>query len=395
MILYFFFNGLMLPEGLLYTTLLTPLILYFIYKERANVPSPAWLLLLAIPLPVQWFHGVEARSFVVSGGLLLTAVIFFFASGASLKKYHRALPDLFQTILVVNAALCVLALLVLPFRPIREWLWYTVPLTAGIDALPRLRLFTYEPSYYALIMMPVFLYFLFRVLFGKDKHGLLIALACVIPLLLSLSFGVIGAVAIALFVTLSVYRSRLPVLFRRVCLYSAILLFIALLLLLLTWSENPVFMRMENIAAGKDTSAMGRLVYSFMFARELAFQHNWLFGIGPGQIKILAHDLIVNHYRYHGEVAEIVRIPNAMAELLATFGVYGFVLKLFLEAWFFVKKRIYANAFAFTLFMFVFIYQFTGSFIVNVAELGAWAVIFFTRFPEFELPGLQKKEMLP
>jgi hypothetical protein len=395
MVLYFFFNGLFLPEGLLYTTLLSPLMLYFIYKERAIVPSPAWLLLLAIPLPFQWFHGVEARSFAVSGTLVLTAVLFLFAAAASLKKYHRALPELFRPILAINAVLCALALLVLPFRPIREWMWYSIPLTAGIDALPRLKLFTYEPSYYALIMMPVFLYFLFRVLFGKEKHGLLIALACVVPLLLSLSFGVIGAALIAVLFTLVIFRKRLPVLFRRVCGYSAIILVFAGLLLALTWSGNPVFLRIENIAAGKDTSAMGRLVYSFMFARELAFQHNWLFGIGPGQIKILAHDLIVNHYRYHGDVAEIVRIPNAMAELLATFGVYGFAVKLILEAWLFIKQKIYANVFAFTLFMFVFIYQFTGSFIVNVAELGAWALIFCTRFPEFELPGMQRKEMLP
>jgi len=161
----------------------------------------------------------------------------------------------------------------------------------------------------------------------------------------------------------------------------------------LVWAENPVFLRIANITQGKDTSAMGRLVYSFMFARELAFQHNWFFGIGPGQIKILAHDLIVNHYHYLGDVAETVRIPNGMAEILATFGIYGFILKLFLEVWFFIKRKIYTNIYAFTLFMFIFIYQFTGSFIVNVAELGAWAVVFAIRFPEFDLQtDLKRKE---
>jgi len=34
--------------------------------------------------------------------------------------------------------------------------------------------------------------------------------------------------------------------------------------------------------------------------------------------------------------------------------------------------------------LFIFIYQFTGSFITNVAELGIWAVVFGTRFIEFE-----------
>jgi hypothetical protein len=88
-----------------------------------------------------------------------------------------------------------------------------------------------------------------------------------------------------------------------------------------------------------------------------------------------------------------VRIPNGMAEILATFGIYGFVLKLFLEVWFFIKRKIYTNIYAFTLFMFIFIYQFTGSFIINVAELGAWAVVFAIRFPEFDLQtDLKRKE---
>ena len=162
------------------------------------------------------------------------------------------------------------------------------------------------------------------------------------------------------------------------------------------WRENPVFLRVENIFTGRDTSAMGRLVYSFMFAREIASGNSWLFGAGPGQIKILAHDLIVNHYHYHGVVAETVRIPNSMAEMLATYGIWGLALKLFAEVCFFVKKRIYANVFAFTLFLFLFVYQFTGSFLVNVAELGAWALIFGARFPEFDVVSVKRgKERQP
>jgi hypothetical protein len=225
---------------------------------------------------------------------------------------------------------------------------------------------------------------------------MIIIFACIIPLLLSLSFGVIGAVVIALFVTVICYWKKLPVLFRRICLYTGILSLAGMVVIMLTWSANPVFLRIENIMLGKDTSGMGRLVYSFMFAKELAFQHSWFFGVGPGQIKILAHDLIVNHFKYHGVMAETVRIPNAMAELLATYGMYGLILKIFLEVYFFIKQRIYANIFAFTLFIFLFVYQFTGSFIVNVAELGAWALIFSIRFKEFELSsGQWGKEQVP
>jgi hypothetical protein len=395
MILYFFFNGLLLPEGLLYTTVLSPVMLYFLYKNRDLSPSPAWILLLLVPVPFHWLHGVDPRTYLVSSTLVISVFIFFFTAMVIGRKYPLAIPELFKTVLVINGFMVGMALLTLPFPMVRDGLWYTIPLSAGIESLPRLKLFTYEPSYYALIMMPVFLYFLFRLMFGKEKHPLLIACASIVPLLLSLSFGVIGAALTALFITLAVYYRRLPVLFRRICIYTGIFTAVVVIVLLITWSGNPVFLRIENIMEGKDTSAMGRLVYSFMFAKELAFQNNGLFGVGPGQIKILAHDLIVNHFKYHGEMAETVRIPNVMAEMLATYGVYGFALKLLLEIYFFLKRRIYANVFAFTLFVFLFVYQFTGSFLVNVAELAAWALVFSVRFPEFEIPPKQpEKEVI-
>jgi hypothetical protein len=396
MVIYFFFNGFLLPEGLLYTTLLSPVMLYFLYKHRNTAPSPAWLLLILIPFPFQLFHGVDVHSYLVSCTLIFSVVIFMYTVPVLLKEYEQNIPDLFKTILMINAIMAGVAFLFLPIAMTRDWVWYNVPVSAGIESLPRLKMFTYEPSYYSLIMMPVFMYFLYRVMFEKEKHSMIITLACIIPLLLSLSFGVIGAALIALFITLACYWKHLPVLFRRTCIYAGILSLAAVAVMMLTWSGNPVFLRMENIMQGKDTSSMGRLVYSFMFAKELAFQNNWLFGVGPGQIKILAHDLIVNHFKYHGEMAETVRIPNVMAEMLATYGMYGFFLKLVVEVYFFVKKRIYANVFAFTLFIFLFVYQFTGSFIVNVAELGAWALLFSIRFTEFELSsGKWGKEQVP
>jgi len=396
MVIYFFFNSFLLPEGLLYTTLLCPVLLYILYKCRSVSPSPAWLLLLLIPIPFHWIHGVDTRTYLISTVLVFTAVIFLMTMLVLYKKYCSAIPDLFRTILIMNAILTGMALIIFPIVQIRGWMWYTVPVSAGIESWSRLKLFTYESSYYALIMIPVFMYFLFRVIFGQIRHPLLITIGCILPLVLSLSFGVIGAVLLAFFITLVIYWKYLPVLFHRVFFLGGTIAVALLIVNILTWSGNPVLVRLENIMQGKDTSAMGRLVYSFMFAKEMAMQHGWLFGVGPGQIKILAHDLIVNHYQYHGSVAELVRIPNAVAELFATYGIYGILLKLFLEIYFFIKRRIFVNVFAFSLFIFMFVYQFTGSFIVNAAELGAWALIFGTRFTEFELSsGKWGKEQTP
>jgi len=95
--------------------------------------------------------------------------------------------------------------------------------------------------------------------------------------------------------------------------------------------------------------------------------------------------MIINHYQYHGSLSTIVRIPNSLAEMLATYGIYGFVFKLFLEVYFFVKTKVYANMYALIIFLFIFIYQFTGSFISNIAEMGIWALVFGLRCTEFEL----------
>lgn len=383
--LYLFFNSLFLPQGLLWTALLTPAMAYYLYRNRSDSVSPTWLALLLLPVPFQLSSVADLRAYLFSSVLVLTAAFFLLTALLLIRKYNRDLPGLFRTLLKLNALLVAAALLLLPFPPLRAELWYMVPVSAGIPAFPRLKLFTYEASYYALIILPVLLYFLYRVMSGLERHWLLVATACLMPLLLSLSFGVIGAAAIAILTTLALYRSHLPRTFLRVSLYTAVFIIVAAAALLIAWPGNPVFARTANILEGKDTSAMGRLVYSFMFARDLALSGNWFFGIGPGQIKVLGRDLIVNHYHYRGELAEVVRIPNSIAELLATYGAFGVALKLIAEAWFFVRCRIWENFYAFTLFIFLFIYQFTGSFLVNVAELGGWAFVFGARFREFEI----------
>lgn len=119
-----------------------------------------------------------------------------------------------------------------------------------------------------------------------------------------------------------------------------------------------------------------------MFAFDLANSKSIWLGVGLGQIKILGHDLIINFYQYEGDFADIVRIPNAMGELLATYGIVGVIYKLSLEIYLFFKHSLYTNYFNFSLFLFVFIYQFTGSYLVNTAELLLWTTAIFVRFPE-------------
>jgi hypothetical protein len=79
-----------------------------------------------------------------------------------------------------------------------------------------------------------------------------------------------------------------------------------------------------------------------------------------------------------------------MGEMLATYGIYGFILKIFFEVFFFIRLKIYSNLYSLGLFIFIFIYQFTGSFLVNAAEIGIWAIVFAGRFPVFQGDILRK-----
>jgi hypothetical protein len=201
---------------------------------------------------------------------------------------------------------------------------------------------------------------------------------------LTLSFGVIGAMGIALIIAVPIYYDHLSKNIKTLLINGAVLALVVIVAFYFIFPEFPVFERIHNILEGKDTSTKGRLFHSFMFAYDLISQHNLFFGLGPGQIKILAHDLIVNFYQYEGEYAEIVRIPNTMGEMLATYGLYGFILKNLITIWLFFHFKVYRNMFNLTLFLFIFIYQFTGSFIINAAEMGIWAMVYGLRLPRFE-----------
>jgi hypothetical protein len=383
-VLYFTANNFLLPHGLLYTTLLTPVFLYWLFKSTGLQSLLKWTILLLIPIPFHLFGGVELKSYLVSSTLVITAWIFLFTALNAVSSMGEGIQKAFKVILLINSVFIVLAFFILPFDPLRDLMWYSIPISPDIPGFPRLKLLSYESSHYALLLTPVFLFFILKAMTGKSRRPLFVLAAAVLPLLLSLSFGVIAALLIALLVGSIAYHRYLPRYYYRFSFYTLVIFSLGGLLLFVFWPDNPVFARIGNILSGTDTSAKGRLHDSFMFAYDLIRNGKLIMGIGPGQIKVLAHDLIINYYKYTGEFAEIVRIPNSMAEMLATYGFYGFLLKLFFLIYFFIKLRIYNNFFTLVLFLFLFIYQFTGSFIVNIAEMGTWAIIYQSRLKLFD-----------
>lgn len=392
-VLYFFGNNFLLPEGLLYTAILAPVFLYYIYREGDLKKMMKWSLLLLIPIPFQLVSGVDLKSYLISTILVFTAWLFLFAAIRAVKNNGNNLEAIFKTVLIINSVLLLAALIFLPFQPLRDIFWYSIPISPNVPGFPRLKLLAYEPSHYALLLSPVFFFYLLKTLTGNVKHPLLVITAIGIPIVISLSFGVVGAMVLAMLIGTIIYIKILPKVYWSYFFYSVLFVIVFALLTWFIWPSNPVFMRIENILTGADTSAKGRLFNSFWFAWDLIKTHNLFMGVGPGQVKILAHDLIVNYYQYSGEYAEIVRIPNSMGEILAIYGIFGFVLKLFLELFFFIRLKIYNNYFNLVLFLFVFIYQFTGSFLINVAELGVWVIVFNANFPLFKIDSLKEVEL--
>jgi hypothetical protein len=390
-ILYFFFNNLFLEQGLLYTTLLAPVFLYWLFKKKRLTEMLKWAVLLLIPIPFHLLAGVDYRSYFISTVIVASAWIFLFTALETVRATRDQHEDFFQKALVVNSVLLLIALIILPFPVVRDFMWDTTPMSRNLSAIPRLQMLAYEPSHYGLLLTPVFLFFFLKIIPGKTGHPLLLASGIGLPLLLTFSFGIMGALFLAILIASTAFFSKFNVDTKRLILYSLLFLLAVSAGFWLFWPDNPLFIRMENIVAGADSSSKGRLVYSFMFAKDLVMEHNAWLGVGPGQIKMLAHDLIINFYKYTGEYAEIVRIPNSMGEMLATYGFYGVILKIAIEVIFFFRLKIYRNLYSLSLFIFIFIYQFTGSFVVNAAEIGAWALVFSSRIPAFEFDRINPR----
>jgi hypothetical protein len=378
-ILYFFFNILFLPFGLTWTAILGPLFYLRVLKnEKHDIFLP--FIFIASPfLIAHMFSGVELRSYLFS--FLNLLMIFFFAMAVKSFLKRAAEPGkIFSWILVLNFCFCALAIGIY-FTPWRDLMWIRQNITTGVEDFLRLKMFTYEASYYAMLFVPVFIYFFLQYVFRQNRiPGALLLLMISLPLLLSFSIGVIASLTIsALLVLLLNFRVLLAK--RRVLNFLitfGVILFALAAVLGLFFPNNVFFERLANIITGQDTSAEGRTGDAFMLSVRILQENgsSW-FGIGPGQLKFLGDDTIREYYMYYENTA--VAIPNVAAETLLLFGWVGFTLRMFLLLFFFYITRVWTDYFRLSLFLFMFIYQFTGSYITNPAEWVIW-VLAFTAF---------------
>ncbi len=382
--LYFFFNIAGLPFGLTYMTLLAPIFYgWVLLKRKQEVLLPLITILLPFIIAHLFFIKVEEKEYAFSM-LNIIAVYIFGQAFFTWLKIADNKEHLFKLLLQVNFFLCLVAILFY-FSTYHEIFWIKQNLTSKVEDFLRLKMFTYEASYYALVFTPIFLFFFLQYILGQNtinKNYLLIMLF--LPFVLSFSIGVIVCLIAAGILTTLVQGSLL--IKRRVINGIITVGFISVLLLAVTFifsRDNPFFLRIENIILGNDSSATGRTSDAFILTNQILQEKNLYWGIGLGQLNIVGEDIIRAYYLYH--YAQPVAIPNVSAETLALLGWIGLILRICIELFFFFYTKVWRNYFRLMLFFFIFLYQFTGSYITNLAEYVIWIMAFTNVFPAFNV----------
>jgi hypothetical protein len=395
--LYFFINPLGLPWGLTYTTLLTPVFYYWVVVTRKKEILLPFAVVAATFFIAHYINGIVLSNYIFS--LLNMAAIYVFSQAVyTFLKTCRDPDKIFRRMLNWNFALCILAIPFYFYHPFNDFIWISQAYTTGVTNFLRLKGFTYEASYYATIFTPFFLFFFWQIILKQNKTNIwLLSILLFVPYLFSFSLGVIIALVMAFCIAWLIHFNTLTTK-RRVLkgvALTSVVLFGALLLMSVFFPDNALFIRIGNILSGNDISDKARTSDAFILASKILAKRNQWWGIGEGQIKVLGTDLIMQYYHYTPDFRkEYIAIPNAVAETLVNFGWIGIILRFLTEIILFFYTRVWNNYFRLTLFLFIFIYQFTGSFITSNGEYVAWILAFTNAFHQFDvdLPAFKKPE---
>jgi hypothetical protein len=231
------------------------------------------------------------------------------------------------------------------------------------------------------LLAPIAIYYLLKALRNELPQRAIYCTMALVPLFLSLSFGVIFGIGFSLLLLLILrgHHRRLK---------WILLPLAAGIVAILIFPDNFILRRLDNILTGKDSSFKGRTFDSFLLSLDIVHKKSLFWGTGFGQFKLLGVARFREFYNSNRYTLHDVVIPNSIGDLLGTLGLFGVAIKLFIEGYFFSRTKVFRNDYRLVLFLFIFVYQFTGSFISNIAEYAIWILAFQPDlFPEFQIPA--------
>jgi hypothetical protein len=182
-------------------------------------------------------------------------------------------------------------------------------------------------------------------------------------MILAGSAGVIGSMGIA------VILSSFKIIFKFIVKnwIIAILICVGSLFVL-----SGLFERFQYILNGEDYSGMVRVVFSLQAAIDMLDEKGlWWFGVGPGQIKFQIERYTSDYAAFGGTL-----LPNSIANTIASVGIIGTAIKFTAMFWLYFKTKSYKNYYSNSLFIFIFIYQFTGGYFNNINEYVVLGIAF-------------------
>jgi hypothetical protein len=392
--IYFFINSVGLPFGLMWTALLAPFFYVWIaLRRKQEILWPFFFILLPFIFVHTLVTGVDLKIYLVSL-LNITMIYIFCQAFYTFLKVCNDTEVIFRKILVVNFIFCLIGM-IFYFTPWDYIFWISQYLTSGVSDYRRFKLFTYEASIYATLFIPVLFFYLLQYFLRQNKIGnTRLFLMLLLPLVLSFSIGVIGAALLSLLITV-LLNHRLLVKRRMVnaIINAGAFSVSALFILILFFRNNTLFIRLTNIFTGNDTSTKGRTEDSYILAGKMLEEKSEWWGIGFGQVKLLGHDIVKEYYRYVHEFT--ATIPCAMAETFALLGWWGVILRLTIEISLFFYTKVWTNYYSLMLFLFIFIYQFAGSFFTNPAEFVIWILAFTKVFTQFDVKSNKRSMPSP
>lgn len=390
-LLYFFFNSLGLPFGLTYTTLFAPFFYWWVLKTgKKEVLLPFFMALFPLVFIQTLFIGVDEKAYFIS--LLNLAAVYIFCTAVYTFLKNCYDPEkIFKRIVIINFVFCLIAI-PFYFSSHSYFFWTNKTLTEGVDNFLRLQLFTYEPSYYATLFVPFFFFYFLKIFLAQNRtNSWLLLLMILVPYILSFSLGVMASIIVSIAIVFITYLRRLVIKKRitNFLLLATIIIVPAIVLVVYIFPNNTLSFRIDNIIAGNDSSGKGRTYDAFFLAMKILALKSSAWGIGLGQIKIIGAEIIKDFYLYSPDY-KTVAIPNVTAETLTIFGFVGLFLRFAIEIGLFFYTKVWKNYYRLLLFLFMFVYQFGGSFITNVAEYVIWILAFTNVFKQFDV--LQKGE---